>query len=245
MKKTRARKNLIRLVVLLVLMLATIPTSAANVTSVKFLDANDNFQDQIKLSLYAGSGTTLRYGYSKIKGSTVDKNSATWSSTNPSVASVSKGYVNAKKAGKATITVTLEGKTAECEVTVKPLKPIWVNTSQAYTYLNNYRKKAKLGKLKKDKKLEKIAKTRAKEMAVNNKFSHTRPNGKSGLTLIKGNKWKGENIAKGQTTCSQVSQGWYNSPGHRANMLRKQFKKVGIACYKYNGVTYWAQCFSN
>ena len=82
-------------------------------------------------------------------------------------------------------------------------------------------------------------------MAKTGKFSHTRPNGKSGLTLIKGNKAKGENIAMGQKTCAQVSKAWYNSKGHRANMLRKNFKKVGIACYEYNGVTYWAQVFSS
>ena len=82
-------------------------------------------------------------------------------------------------------------------------------------------------------------------MAKNNKFSHTRPNGKSGLTLIKGNLHKGENIAKGQKTGKEVTQAWYNSAGHRKNMLRKEFKKVGIACYEYNGVTYWAQVFSS
>ena len=82
-------------------------------------------------------------------------------------------------------------------------------------------------------------------MAKHSKFSHTRPNGKQGLSLITGNKWKGENIAMGQKTCKAVSKAWYNSKGHRENMLRKQFTKVGIACYEYNGVTYWAQMFSN
>ena len=44
----------------------------------------------------------------------------TWSSSNPSVASVSNGKVTALKAGKTTITVKTEdgGKTATCEVTV-------------------------------------------------------------------------------------------------------------------------------
>ena len=87
-------------------------------------------------------------------------------------------------------------------------------------------------------------------MAKSGKFSHTRPNGQSGLTLIKGNKAKGENIAMGQKTCEQVTKAWYNSKGHRDNMLSgnkasKKFTKVGIACYEYNGVTYWAQVFSN
>jgi uncharacterized protein YkwD len=121
----------------------------------------------------------------------------------------------------------------------------FVNTNAAYTHLNNYRKKAKVAALKKDAGLEKIAKIRAEEMAKHKKFSHTRPNGKSGLTLIKGNLHKGENIAMGQKTCEAVSKAWYNSKGHRENMLRKPFKKVGIACYEYNGIKYWAQMFSS
>ena len=99
--------------------------------------------------------------------------------------------------------------------------------------------------LKRDAKLEQIALQRAKEIAETGKFSHTRPNGKSGLTLIPGNVAKGENIAMGQITCEEVSQDWYNSASHRQNMLRSNFNKVGIAGYTYKGVTYWAQVFSS
>ena len=82
-------------------------------------------------------------------------------------------------------------------------------------------------------------------MAKSGKFSHTRPNGKSGLTLIKGNKYKGENIAMGQTSCAQVSQAWFKSPGHKKNMLKKQYKKVGIAGYEHNGGNYWEKVLSS
>ena len=128
-----------------------------------------------------------------------------------------------------------------------------LDTTEAYQQLNDYRraynlttdKSHKLRMLKRDSKLEKIAMTRAQEMAETGAFSHTRPNGKSGLSLIKGNKAKGENLAKGQTTCEEVTAAWYASPGHRKNMLRKNFTKVGIAGYTVNGVTYWAQVFSS
>lgn len=129
--------------------------------------------------------------------------------------------------------------------TKKATSAKFVNTNAAYAKLNNYRKEAKVAALKRDAGLEKIARIRAEEIAKYKKFSHTRPNGKSGLTLIKGNLHKGENIAMGQKDCASVSRAWYNSPGHRANMLRKPFKKVGIACYEYNGVKYWAQMFSS
>ena len=152
---------------------------------------------------------------------------------------------HAKKAGTAEITVDFEGKEDTCVIIVNNVKPTVQNTNAAYKQLNKYRKAKNRKALKRDKKLEKIALQRAKEMAETGKFSHTRPNGKSSLTLIKGNKAKGENIALGQKTCAQVSKAWYNSTGHRANMLRKNFTKVGIACYEYNGVTYWAQVFSS
>ena len=55
-----------------------------------------------------------------------DNKSVTWKSDDPSVATVSsKGYVSAKEAGTATITVTTAdgGKTAVCKVTVEEKSP--------------------------------------------------------------------------------------------------------------------------
>ena len=241
MKKT-AKTIIITLIAVLIMTIAAVPVNAAGVKSVEL--------SKTSATLNVGSGTGLGISYTAVKGSKFST-TVKWTSSNTKVATVSNGYVKAVKAGTATITATLDGKQASCKITVKAVKPTWVNTKDAYTYLNNYRKKAKVATLKKSTALENIAKTRAKEMAEKNKFSHTRPNGKSGLTLITTKAVghtvtaKGENIAKGQTTCKQVSTDWYNSAGHRANMLRKNFKYVGIACYKYNGVTYWAQVFSN
>lgn len=120
----------------------------------------------------------------------------------------------------------------------------WVDTRGAYTYLARYRKAKKVKALKRSRSLEKVARIRAKEMARHRKFSHTRPNGRSGLSIIPGRGWKGENIAMGQRSCAEVSICWYRSKGHRANMLRKGFRKVGIACYRYKGINYWVQVFS-
>ena len=160
------------------------------------------------------------------------------------VATVSGGTIKAKNVGTATITLSANGHKDTCKVTVKkPAAGKFINTDSAYTSLNSYRKNAKVKTLVRDKTLEDIAKIRAKEIV--RKFDHTRPNGKSALTLIKGNKYKGENIAKGQKTVAAVTKAWYNSKGHRENMLRKSFKKVGIACYEYNGVKYWVQIFSS
>ena len=184
-----------------------------------------------------------------------------------------KVKITAKKSGTTTITAEETGYEMEvADITVETSEK-FVNASGCYTKLNNYRaadKKAQINKinkskakktkknkqikkinktykttLKRDANLEKIAKIRAEEMAKSGKFSHTRPNGQSGLTLIKGNIYKGENIAMGQTTCDQVSTAWFKSPGHKKNMLKQQYTKVGIAGFEYNGVIYWAQVFSS
>ena len=128
-----------------------------------------------------------------------------------------------------------------------------LDTTEAYQQLNNYRraynlttdKSHKLRMLKRDSKLEKIAMIRAMEIAETGAFSHTRPNGQSGLSLVRGRRAKGENLGMGQQSCGEVSAAWYASPGHRKNMLRRNFKKVGIAEYTLDGVTYWAEVFSS
>src|SRR5680860_704302 len=43
------------------------------------------------------------------------------------------------------------------------------------------------------------------------------------------NTYTGENIAAGYETASQVFQGWKNSPGHNANMLKPEYKVIGIS----------------
>jgi uncharacterized protein YkwD len=41
--------------------------------------------------------------------------------------------------------------------------------------------------------------------------------------------WLGENIASGYTSPTAVVEGWVESPRHRANITRRQFRRVGFA----------------
>ena len=119
---------------------------------------------------------------------------------------------------------------------------------ECYTIINQYRKSAGVANLKRDLKLQQYAETRAKELVK--LYSHTRPNGEKGYDIIPYSertatgKAVAENIARGQTSCKNVMKAWYNSSGHRKNMLDKRFTKVGIAGYQYNGVIYWVQLFA-
>lgn len=85
--------------------------------------------------------------------------------------------------------------------------------------------------------------TKVRINEANEKWGHTRPNGSSFITAIIENsnytmssfQYWGENIAEscGYSTASDVAKDlfteWYNSPGHRANMLDASFNCVAIA----------------
>ena len=55
----------------------------------------------------------------------------------------------------------------------------------------------------------------------------------------------GENIAFGQENEESVVESWMNSSGHRANILNKQFKKIGFGLAIKNNHIYWVTVFSN
>lgn len=80
-------------------------------------------------------------------------------------------------------------------------------------------------------------------------FSHTRPDGTSCFTALKGAgisyRTCGENIAAGQDTPASVMDSWMNSEGHRANILNGDFSSIGIGYVKAaSGYGhYWVQMF--
>ena len=73
--------------------------------------------NQGSVSLEVGGSVSLT---ATVSPSDATDKTVTWSSSNPGVASVSNGTVNALAEGSATITATAGGKSAKCEVTVKP-----------------------------------------------------------------------------------------------------------------------------
>ena len=118
---------------------------------------------------------------------------------------------------------------------------------QVLKLVNQERAKAGLPALTTNKTLQAAANKRAQEIVQS--FSHTRPNGSSPFTVLKeyGISYQsaGENIAYGQKNPEAVMNAWMNSSGHRANILKNGFGKVGIGVYKVNGVLYWTQLFTN
>lgn len=97
-----------------------------------------------------------------------------------------------------------------------------------------------------DETLSRAALKRAKETV--RLFDHTRPDGRKfhtvfeefGITYLT----SGENLAYGQADAYEVVNGWMNSPGHRANILTKDFDTIGVGLFLHQGHAYWTQLFT-
>ena len=111
--------------------------------------------------------------------------------------------------------------------------------------VNQIRTERGLGTLTEDWELSRVARIKSQDMKDNNYFSHTSPIYGSPFTMMKnfGISYRSaaENIAKGQKTPQAVVNAWMNSSGHRANILNKSYKKIGVG-YVPNG-RYWTQMF--
>jgi uncharacterized YkwD family protein len=115
---------------------------------------------------------------------------------------------------------------------------------QVLQLVNKQRATAGLSPLGMDGSLSKMAMAKAQDMYNNNYFDHTSPTygspfemmGKFGIIFNAA----GENIAKGQTSPTQVLNDWMNSEGHRTNILNNSFTKTGIAYFKGE----WVQAFT-
>ena len=121
-------------------------------------------------------------------------------------------------------------------------------TSQVVTLVNKERASNGLQSLASDSQLAKLAQMKAEDMAKNGYFSHISPTYGSAFDMMKtygvSYKTAGENIAKGQKTAQSVMNGWMNSSGHRANILKSDYTKIGVGYAKASdGTTYWVQIF--
>lgn len=110
---------------------------------------------------------------------------------------------------------------------------------------NQERSKNGLPALKIDTELSKVAREKSNDMQKNNYFDHNSPTYGSPFDMMKqfGISYRaaGENIAMGQRSPEEVVKGWMDSPGHRENILSKNFTHIGVG-YAENG-NYWTQMF--
>lgn len=141
------------------------------------------------------------------------------------------------------------------ETPSKPQKPENDNivqdsskAGQVLVLVNKERTLRGLTALKGDSALNRVAQLKAEDMAKKGYFSHTSPTYGSAFDMLKSHNIKyktaGENIAYGQKTAQTVMNGWMNSSGHRANILKSSYTKLGVGyAVSSNGTPYWVQIF--
>lgn len=115
-------------------------------------------------------------------------------------------------------------------------------------YINEAQAQAGLHALKLDAKLCEGATLKSQDMAANNYFSHQSPTYGSPFEMMRSlgisYRYAGENIAKHMSVKS-AHEGFMNSPGHRANILNKNFNKVGLGFVKQGNYLYVTQWFTD
>ena len=97
--------------------------------------------------------------------------------------------------------------------------------------VNQERAKANLPALRADPQLAAVARAHSRDMLARGYFGHVSPEGEDAFGRMRdarvSYRTAGENLAHAPTLL-QAHQGLMNSPGHRANILRAQFGRVGI-----------------
>ncbi|HJX61603.1 MAG TPA: CAP domain-containing protein, partial [Dehalococcoidia bacterium] len=119
--------------------------------------------------------------------------------------------------------------------------------------INAQRAAAGLPSLQLDPDLAMVARERSNDMAQRGYFGHVSPTGETISSLMQSHgvaySWCGENIAYNNfgddQTVAVVLSAWMASPGHRDNVLRSTFSRVGVGvALGGSGVKYYTAVFA-
>jgi len=115
--------------------------------------------------------------------------------------------------------------------------------------VNAERSKNGLKPLGMDSRLNNASKNQSTYMARKRRMSHSGEGGSSPGDRVKkfGVKWKSvaENVAEGYTSIEKTMKAWMDSPGHRRNILGKDYTMFGSSVVKSGGKAYYTQDFAN
>jgi uncharacterized protein YkwD len=115
--------------------------------------------------------------------------------------------------------------------------PAATYASASFKATNGHRVKRDRVRLHKSVCLTRMAKRWARHMARSGTLEH------QGLGRISGHcgvGWVGENIAVGyRSGRGVVNRGWMHSSGHRQNILRPQYRLMGIGAYRDRDGRWW------
>lgn len=104
--------------------------------------------------------------------------------------------------------------------------------TEVVSLTNQERQEYGLPALQRDLKLSAAAKAKADKLVKCGCFQHTLPDGQTAWDLLKEVKYDyfaaGENLAIAYTDASAMMESWMGSAGHRANILKKEYKQIGV-----------------
>ncbi|NEA66982.1 CAP domain-containing protein [Streptomyces sp. SID12488] len=152
--------------------------------------------------------------------------------------------------GLAYVTGSRTGDTYWTALWARPLMPgdLARTAAEVTDLTNRERARAGLPPLATDALLTRAAQAHSTDMVVRAFYSHTGPDGSQpwdrAAAAGSTRRTIGENIACGQRSTAEVVEGWMNSPGHRANILKREFTHIGIGFASGGKAgTYWTQLF--
>src|SRR5436190_2078327 len=115
------------------------------------------------------------------------------------------------------------------------------NSASVYRLLNSMRSRHGLPPLHRNRDLRKAAAWMARDMVAHQFFSHNPPAGPGLVDRVKATGYisraggwvVGENLGWGEGTDAtprSIVANWMASPGHRANILNRAYRDVGVGC---------------
>lgn len=119
--------------------------------------------------------------------------------------------------------------------------------AEVASLINAERAKVGLGPLSPDVHLSQLAREHADLMVQDNFFSHDIPGGLTYEQRMAAAGYKGavhgENISYGKRDPSYTVADWMKSRGHKANILDRQYEKIGVGSARpYYWVTIFSDC---
>jgi uncharacterized protein YkwD len=116
--------------------------------------------------------------------------------------------------------------------------------------INQRRSEHGLGPLQSSSELARLAREHSRRMAEEKFFAHVDPAGRSLIDRLQQagiDYWAAaENIFSSTNVSDPVEfalRGWMESPGHRANILRPEFKQTGVGIWREGDTFYFTQVF--
>jgi uncharacterized protein YkwD len=122
--------------------------------------------------------------------------------------------------------------------------------AQVRQRINAIRQKQGLSQLRNNEKLAQVARNYSQQMAEKKFFSHTSPEGSTMVQRVQSAKIFYLMVGENLFMCTNVPQpvpsavqGWMDSPGHRANILRPEYRETGIGVWRKGNSYYVTQLF--